>query len=136
MVKFPESYFWTVPTKNKPLFILPGMGLLLKIFALGIPLHANVFSFMHNAVVLSQFRCVHPKIRWKFVDSNIFMNQNKCPLHKTWSDLWNNVVHCKYRLVERQIDLLLYTVNCCPQWATVKNMAVSYLAFFIIINGK
>ena len=27
-----------------------------------------------------------PKIRRKFFDFNIFMNQNKRRLHKTWSD--------------------------------------------------
>ena len=27
-----------------------------------------------------------PKIRQKFVDFKIFMNQNKRRLHKTWSD--------------------------------------------------
>ena len=27
-----------------------------------------------------------PKIRWKFFDLNIFMNQNKRRLHKTWSN--------------------------------------------------
>ena len=29
---------------------------------------------------------VTPKIRWKFSDFNIFMNQNKRRLRKTWSD--------------------------------------------------
>ena len=47
------------------LTVNPTMGRLLKIFALGIPLHANVFSFTHNAVVLSQFRCVHPENQMK-----------------------------------------------------------------------
>ena len=36
-----------------------------------------------------------PKIRQKFFDFNIFMNQNKRRLHKTWSDHKNNVVHYK-----------------------------------------
>ena len=27
-----------------------------------------------------------PKIRWNFFDFNIFMNQNRRRLHKTWSD--------------------------------------------------
>ena len=51
--------------QKKYTFSSPRMGPLLKIFALGIPLHANVFSFRHNAVVLSQFRCVHPENQTK-----------------------------------------------------------------------
>ena len=55
------------PTKvaKNTLFLFPDMGLSLIIFALGIPLHANVFSFTHNAVVLSQFRCVYLKNQTK-----------------------------------------------------------------------
>ena len=59
------------------------MGRLLDIFAWGMPLYAHVFSFTHNAVVLSQFRCVHPENQRKIFDFNIFMNQNKRRLHKT-----------------------------------------------------
>ena len=68
------------------------MGHSLQIFAWGMPLHAHVFSFTHNAVVLSLILDVFtpppftPKIRRKFLDFNIFMNQNKRRLHKTWSD--------------------------------------------------
>ena len=62
------------------------MGLTLKMFAWGMPLHPNVFSFNTYAVVISQFRCVHPKNQTNIFDLNIFMNQNKCLLHMTWSD--------------------------------------------------
>ena len=37
----------------------------LQIFAWGMSLHAHVFSFTHNAVVLSAFRCVHPENQTK-----------------------------------------------------------------------
>ena len=62
------------------------MGHSIQIFAWGMPLHAYVFSFTHNAVVLSAFRCVHPENQMKIFDFNIFMNQNKRRLHKTWND--------------------------------------------------
>ena len=51
----------TFTAKNTPLFLFPYMGHSLQIFAWGMPLHAHVFSFTHNAVVLSLFRCVHPE---------------------------------------------------------------------------
>ena len=55
--------------KNTPLFLFlflfPYMGHSLQIFAWGMPLHAHVFSFTHNAVVLSHFRCVHPENQTK-----------------------------------------------------------------------
>ena len=41
------------------------MGHSLQIFAWAMPLHDHVFSFTHNAVVLSAFRCVHPKNQTK-----------------------------------------------------------------------
>ena len=72
--------------KNTPLFLFPQMGHSLQIFVQVMPLHAHVFSFTHNAVVLSGFRCVHPEnqtIIFRFLH---FMNQNKCRLHKTWDD--------------------------------------------------
>ena len=67
-VKFPKKLTWnpTLPAKNAPLFLFPYMGYSLQIFAWGMPLHAHVFSFTHNAVVLSHFRCVHPENQTKF----------------------------------------------------------------------
>ena len=45
------------------------------------------------------------------------------------SDLKNNIVHHKYDLVQRETDLLLYTIiHDCPQWAMPQNLAVSDLA--------
>ena len=55
----------TLTAKNTPLFLFPYMGHSLHIFAWGMPLHAHVFSFTHNAVVLSHFRCVHPENQMK-----------------------------------------------------------------------
>ena len=76
----------TKPAKNTPLFLFPYMRHSLKLFPWEMPLHAHVFSFTHNAVVLWLFRCVHPKIQTKIFNFDIFMNQNKCRLYKTWSD--------------------------------------------------
>ena len=45
------------------------------------------------------------KIIRNFFDFYIFMNQNKCRLHKTWSDRLNKVVHYNY-----SIKLICYFV--------------------------
>ena len=55
----------TLTAKNTPPFLFPYMRHSLQIFAWGMPLHAHVFSFTHNAVVLSHFRCVHPENQTK-----------------------------------------------------------------------
>ena len=44
------------------------MGHSLQIFVKVMPLHTHVFSFTHNAVVLSAFRCVHPENQTKIFD--------------------------------------------------------------------
>ena len=64
---FKKSWLGTLPLrqKNTPLFLFPFMGHSLQIFTWGMPLHAHVFSFTHNAVVLSAFRCVHPENQTK-----------------------------------------------------------------------
>ena len=52
-------------------------------------LHAHVFSFScftHNAVVHSQFGCVHSKKQTKSFWYLNFGNQNNCRLHRTSSD--------------------------------------------------
>ena len=41
----------TFPAKNAPIFLLPDTWPSLQIFAYGMYLHADVFSFTHNAVV-------------------------------------------------------------------------------------
>ena len=53
-----------------------------------------VFSFTHNAVVLSHFRCVHPENQMKIFWFLHFMNQNKCRLHKTWYELITRTKYC------------------------------------------
>ena len=66
-VKFPKKLTLhpTLMAKNTPLFLFPYMGRSLQIFAWSMPLHAHVFSFTHNEVVLSHFRCGHPKNQMK-----------------------------------------------------------------------
>ena len=57
-----------------------------------------VYSALHIMQWFSHFFDVFTlKIKRKFLDFNILMNPNKCPLHKTWSDR-QNVVHHKYSL--------------------------------------
>ena len=123
----------TMSVKNTSLFLLPDMGLLLKIFALEIPLHADVFSFTNNAVVLPQFTCVLPENQTNFFfDFNIFMNQNKCFLHKTWSACKNKVVDYKYSLLPALNWFVTLNCKLLSHWAIVKNMAVSDLAFLLL----
>ena len=55
----------TFPAKNAPIFLLPDIWPSLQIFAYGMPLHTYVFSVTHNAVVLSESRCVHPENQTK-----------------------------------------------------------------------
>ena len=55
----------TLSAKTTPLFFLSDMRRSLKIFTCGMPLHAHVFSFTQNAVVSSNFKCVHPKNQTK-----------------------------------------------------------------------
>ena len=118
-------------TKNTPVFLFPYIGHSLQIFAKVMPmmpLHTHLFSFTHNAVVLSNFRCVHPENQTKIFWFLHFMNQNKCRLHKTWWSLERSIA----LQLQGQTDLLLCTVkvNCFPLWARPQNMAVGDLAFY------
>ena len=57
----------TLTAKNTPLCLFPYMGHSFQIFAWGMPRHAHVFSFTHNAVVLHILDVFTPKIRRKFL---------------------------------------------------------------------
>ena len=108
---FQKSLLWTLATlsaKITPLFLLSDMRRSLQIFAWGMPLHAYVFSFTHNALVLSDFRCVHPE------------NQTKTFLILTFSWIKTNVAYTRLEVIARttsaqqvyhwyQTDLLLCT---------------------------
>ena len=63
----------TLTAKNTPVFLFPYTGRSLQVFAWGMPLHAHVFSFTHNAVVLSHFRCVHPENQTKKFSISTFL---------------------------------------------------------------
>ena len=76
----------TMLAKSTPPFLLPDMGLLLKKFVVGIPLHANVFSFTHNAVVLSHFRCFHLENQTKFFLFYHFYDSEQ--MSRTWDLKW------------------------------------------------
>ena len=130
-VKFSKSWLETLPftAKNTPLFLFPYIGDSLQIFARGMLLHAHVFSFTHNAVVLSHFRCIHPKIRRKFFDFNIFMNQNKHHLTQDLKWSLNNIVHYKYSLSPASNWFVTLLYYCFLHWDHLPNMAVGDLAF-------
>ena len=78
-----QILYRSMPGKKKnPLFFLPDMGLSLKISAIGIPLHAYVFSFTHMQWFFHSSDVFTLKIRRQYFDFRVLMNQNKCRLHK------------------------------------------------------
>ena len=120
----------TLTAKNTPLFLFPYMWRSLQIFAWGMPLHAHVFSFTHNAVVLSHFRCVHPKNQTKFFSILTFL----------W--IKTNIAYTRLEVIAKQhsalqvefitgVKLICYFVlyYCFHHWAHPPNMAVGDLDF-------
>ena len=121
----------TLTTKNTPLFLFLYMGHSLQIFAWGMPLPAHVFSFTHNAVVLSHFRCVHPEI------------QTKMFLNLTFLWIKTNVAYTRLEVIAKQcsalqvefitcVKLICYFIlyYCFLHWAHPPNMAVGDLDFY------
>ena len=100
--------------KNTPLFLFPYMGHSLQIFAWGMPLHAHVFSFTHNAVVLSAFRCVHPENQTKIFRFSHFYESKQTSLTQDLKWSLNNVARYKYSISPGQTDLLLCTILLLP----------------------
>ena len=113
--------------KNTPLFLFPNRGHSLQIFAKVMPLHTHLFSFTHNAVVLSHFRCVHSENQTKFFWFLHFYESKQISLTQ---DLRWSLEQSIAQQLQRQTDLLLCTINCFPQWAHLQNMAVGDLAFY------
>ena len=118
------------PQKNTPLFLFPYMGHSLQIFAWGMPRHAHVFSFTHNAVVLRILDVFTPKIRRKF-------------LILTFLWIKTNVAYTWLEVIAKQstalqvefitgVKLICYFVlyYCFLQWDHLPNMAVGDLAFY------
>ena len=113
--------------KNTPLFLFPQMGHSLQIFVKVMPLHIHVFSFTHNAVVLSPFRCVHPENQTKFFLIFTFYESKQMSLTQDWR--WSLGRSIALQL-QRRTDLLLCTINCFLQWDHLPNMVVGDLAFY------
>ena len=120
----------TLTAKNTPLFLFPYMGHSLQIFAWGMPRHAHVFSFTHNAVVLRILDVFTPKIRRKF-------------LILTFLWIKTNVAYTRLEVIAKQrsalqvefitgVKLICYFVlyYCFLQWDHLPNMAVGDLAFY------
>ena len=121
----------TLTAKNTPLFLFPYMGHSLQIFAWGMPLHAHVFSFTHNAVVLSAFRCVHHRKSDEKFTILTFL----------WIKI--NVAYTRLEVIATQhsalqvefitsVKLICYFVlyYCFLHWSHLPNMAVGDLAFY------
>ena len=120
----------TLMAKNTLLFLFPYMGPSLHIFAWGMPLHAHVFSFTHNAVVLSHFLDVFtPKIRWFLILTCLWIK--------------TNVAYTKLEVIAKQrsalqvefitgVKLICYFVlyYCFLRWAHLPDMAVGDLVCY------
>ena len=86
----------TLTAKNTPL-LFPIHGAFASNICLRDALHAHVFSFTHNAVVLSHFRCVHPKSDKNFLILKFYESkQPSLTQDLKWS--LNKVVHYKSSL--------------------------------------
>ena len=118
----------TLTARNTPLFLFPYM---LQIFAWGMPLHAHVFSFTQNAVVLSHFKCVHPENS----------DENFSILTVVW--IKTNVAYTRLEVIAKQrsalqvefitgVKLICYFVlyYCFLHWAYPPNIAVGDLDFY------
>ena len=91
------------------------------------PLHTHVFSFTHNAVVLSTFQMCSPrKSNENFL---IFTFYESKQMSLTQDLRWSLGRSIALQL-QRQTDLLLCTINCFLQWDHLPNMAVGDLAFY------
>ena len=87
-VKFPKSWLWTLLCQQKihHFFFSQTWGACFKYLPEGCP-YMLMYSALHIVQWFSQILVVFTlKIRRKFFEFNIFMNQSKCRLHKTWSD--------------------------------------------------
>ena len=104
----------------------------LQIFTWGVPLYMLMYSALHIMQWFSHILDVFtPKMRRKFFDLNIFMNQNKHCLHKTWTDRQNNVVHYIVQFITG-VKLICYFVlyYYFLHWAHPQNITVGDLDFY------
>ena len=130
IVKFLKSWLWTLRCWQiiHHFFFSYTWGTRFKyIFAKVMPLHTHLFSFTHNAVVLSHFRCVHSENQTKIFWFFTFYKSKQISLTQ---DLRWSLEQSIALQLQRQTDLLLCTVNCFPQWAHPQNMAIGHLAFY------
>ena len=77
-LKFQKSLIYVI--LQQLFFLLSTAGPSLEIFALGMPLHAYVFSFAQIAVVLPELRCVHSKSRTRIFSLWYFYEWKQTPL--------------------------------------------------------
>ena len=74
-----------------------------------------IYSALHIMQWFSQLLDVFTqKVRRKIFDFNIFINQNKHRLHKTWSDRYTTQCTTSRVYHRRQTDLLLCTILLLP----------------------
>ena len=92
------------------------------------PLHTHLFSFTHNAVVLSAFRCVHPENQTKIFSIFTFYESKQMSLTQ---DLRWSLGRSIALQLQRQTDLLLCTINCFLQWDHLPNMALRWSSLLL-----
>ena len=115
-VEFPKSWLQTQLLRQKihHFFFSHTWGTCFIYLPEGCP-YILMYSALHIMQWFSHILDVFtPKIRWKFFDFKIFMNQNKCHLHKTWSDRWTTQCTTSRVYHRRQTDLLLCTILLLP----------------------
>ena len=120
----------TLTAKNTPLFLFPYMGHSLQIFAWGMPLHAHVFSFTHNAVVLSHFKCVHPENQTKILRFEHFYESKQTSLTQDFEVIAKQRSALQVEFITG-VKLICYfeLYFCFLHWDHLPNKAVGDLAF-------
>ena len=146
----------TKPAKNTPLFSFPIHGALTWNICLRDALHAHVFSFTHNAVVLWLLRCLHPENQKKifrflhfYESKQMSLTQDLKWLLEHHSALQLKFITCVKLIVTLYCNeapgmlialyksqcsiIIIITVNCFIQWARPQNMAVGDLDFYFTL---
>ena len=93
------------------------------------PLHTHIFSFTHNAVVLSNFICVHPENKPIFF-FDFYILWIKTNAAYTRLAVIARTKYCTTTTASNWSVALNYKSNCFPQWARLQNMAVGDLDLY------
>ena len=129
IVKFPKSWPWTLGCRQKihNFFFSHTWGTRFKYLPKLCP-YILMYSALHIMQWFSHILDVFtPKITRKFFDFFSFFESKQMSLTQDLS--WSLGRSIALQL-QRQIDLLLCTINCFLQWDRLQNMVVGDLAFY------